>query len=210
VDKCRCSPGVRDSCANENAQGSSRWPLWLDSVWAFTDESERSGVMLLAVVILDPGEVEGARKVLRRLLLPGQRRVHTAKESPRRRRAVLGTVARIDGLSAAVLRYRRPAGVGRVSARRLLLQAACGLAVGSGVTSWVLDDQDESQRLRDRAASAQALAGVDRHLHPVYDHHSAPAEPLLWAADAVCWAVGAGAEWQARIAGILTVRDLRP
>lgn len=81
---------------------------------------------------------------------------------------------------------------------------------GSGVTSWVLDDQDEAQRLRDRAAIAQALAGVDRHLHPVYDHHSAPGEPLLWAADAVCWAVGAGSEWQARIARVLTVRDLRP
>ena len=99
-------------------------------MWAFTDESERSGVMLLALVILDPGEVEGARREFRGLLLPGQRRVHTAKESPRRRRTILDTVARVDGLSTTVLRYRRPSGVGRVSGRGLLLQAACGLAVG--------------------------------------------------------------------------------
>jgi hypothetical protein len=179
-------------------------------VWAFSDESERSGVMLLSVVVLDPGDVDAARRTFRALLLPGQRRVHTSDESARRRRVILDTVARVEGLSATILRYRRSLGVGRISGRRLLLQAASGLVLGSGVTSWVLDDQDEAQRLRDRAAIAHALAGVDRHLHPVYDHHAAPAEPLLWAADAVCWAVGAGSEWQARIAGVLTVRDIRP
>jgi Flp pilus assembly protein TadD len=48
------------------------------SVRAFSDESERSGVMLLAVVLLEPGEVDGARRNMRQLLLPGQRRVHAA------------------------------------------------------------------------------------------------------------------------------------
>lgn len=77
-------------------------------MWAFSDESERSAVMLLAVALIDPGDVDSARRRLRALLLAGQRQVHTAKESPRRRRALLATVAATDGLSVTVLRYRRP------------------------------------------------------------------------------------------------------
>lgn len=179
-------------------------------MWAFSDESERAGVMLMAVVVLDPGEVDAARRKLRGLLLPGQRRVHTAKESPRRRRVILDTVSDINGLSAVVLRYRRPPGVDRVGARRLLLQAATGAVVGSGVVSWVLDDQDPAQGLRDRAAIAHALAGMDRRLHPVYDHRPARDEPLLWAADALCWAVGAGGDWRRRISDQLTIREIGP
>jgi hypothetical protein len=82
--------------------------------------------------------------------------------------------------------------------------------VGSGATAWTLDDQDPTQRARDRASIAGALAGVDHRLHPVYDHRPSHAEPLLWAADAVCWAAGAGGDWQRRIAGVLAVRDIRP
>jgi hypothetical protein len=79
--------------------------------------------MLLAVVILDPGDVGAARRNLRQLLLPGQRRFHTAKESPRRRRTLIDAVSRVDGPSATALRYRRPAGTMRVAGRHLLLQA---------------------------------------------------------------------------------------
>lgn len=179
-------------------------------MWAFSDESERANLILLAVVLIEPGAVDDARTALEGLLLAGERQVHTAKESPRRRRVLLDTVARIEDLSAIVLRYRRHQGVGRVAARHLLVQAATGLVVSSGITSWTLDDQDTAQRARDRASIAHALAGVDHRLHPAYDHRPAHAEPLLWAADAVCWAAGAGGDWRRRIAGVLTVRDLRP
>jgi hypothetical protein len=179
-------------------------------VWAFSDESERAGVMLIGVVLISPGDLAAARAQMAGLLLPGQRRVHTTDESDRRRRAVLDTVARTKGLSAVVLRYRRWLGTDKPAARRLLLQAATGLVVGAGVTVWALDDQVPAQALRDRASIAHALAGVDRHLHPAYDHRPSRSEPVLWAADAVCWAVGAGGDWQRRLSGVVTVRDLRP
>ena len=76
-------------------------------MWAFSDESERSGTMLLSVVLIRPADIAAARVRLNALLLPGQRRVHTAKESARRRHIVLDTVAHIDGLSAVVLLHRR-------------------------------------------------------------------------------------------------------
>jgi hypothetical protein len=179
-------------------------------VWAFSDESERPGLMLFGVVLVSPGDLAGARRSLRALLLPGQRQVHMAKESGRRRRALLDATAGLDGLSAVVLRYRRPPGCDRLAARHLLLQAATGLVVGSGVTSWALDDQDPAQVARDRASIAHALAGVDRRLHPSYDHRPARSEPLIWAADTICWAVGAGGEWQARLGGLVTLSDIAP
>lgn len=179
-------------------------------MWAFSDESERANVMVLAVVLVEPGAVDDARGALTALLLAGQRQVHTAKESPRRRRALLDTVARVEDLSAVVLRYRRPHGVDRIAGRHLLIQAATGLVVGSGAANWILDDQDPAQRARDRASIAHALAGVDHRLHPVYDHRPAHAEPLLWAADALCWAAGAGGDWRRRVANTLVIRDVRP
>lgn len=179
-------------------------------MWAYSDESERAAVMLMAVVLVDPGEVATARRQLRGLLLGSQRRLHTSDESAGRRAQILDTVAGIDGLAATVIRYRRTESVHKPAARHLLLQAATGLVVGSGAVSWTLDDQEANQQARDRASIAHALRGVDRHLHPVYDHQPSTTEPLLWAADAICWAVGAGTIWARRITGIVTVRDLRP
>jgi hypothetical protein len=180
------------------------------AVWAFSDESERAGVMLLSVVLISPGDLAAARVQLSGLLLRGQRRVHTSDESDRRRKLVIDAVARTEGMSAVVVRYRRPAGLGRVAARHLLLQAATGLVVGSGATAWALDNQDPAQVVRDRASIAHALEGVDRRLHPSYDHRPASSEPMLWAADATCWAAGAGGDWQRRLGGVVTVRDIGP
>jgi hypothetical protein len=177
-------------------------------MWAFSDESERADRMLLAVVLVSPGTVDEARATLRGLLLPGQRRIHISHESPRRRRALLDALARVEGLTGVVLTYRRPQGVDRIAGRHLLLRAAAGLVIGSGVTSWTLDDQEPVQQVRDRVSIAHALTGVDHHFHLVYDHRRSHTEPLLWAADALCWAVGAGGDWRRRVAVVVDVRDL--
>src|SRR5262245_11126631 len=43
-----------------------------------------------------------------------------------------------------------------------------------------------------------------------YDHRSSDTDPALWAADAVCWAVGAGGHWRRRIDPVLTRRAHLP
>ncbi len=179
-------------------------------MWAFSDESERSGTMLVSVVLIRPAHIPAARARLSGLLLPGQRSLHTSDESARRRRLILDAVGSTAGLSAAVWRYRRPPRVDRPAGRHLLLQVATAYIVGSGVTSWALDDQDPRQVGRDRGCIAHVLRGFDRQLHPTYDHRPRHSEPLLWAADAVCWATGAGSEWQQRLVGISTVREIAP
>jgi hypothetical protein len=109
-----------------------------------------------------------------------------------------------------VFRYRRQQGVDRDSARATLIAAATSLVIERSVTSWTLDNLGPAERARDRNTIAYALAGIDRRRHPVYDHRPASSEPLLWAADAVCWAAGAGQDWRRRIQAALTVIDIAP
>jgi len=178
-------------------------------VWAFSDESERAGVMLVGVVLVAPADIDAARAALRDLLLPGQRRVYTAKESPRRRRVLLDTIARTDGLAATVARLRRPAGIDHVAGRRLLLEAVAAFVVERGASAWTLDDTHPAQRNRDRDTIGHALQRLDAHA-VVYDHRRSHTDPLLWAADAVCWAAGAGGDWRRRIDPMLTIVDIDP
>jgi hypothetical protein len=139
-------------------------------VWAFSDESERANTLIVSVVIGSPPAIRQTRAELRALLLPGQRRIHTSDESARRRRHVLDTIGRLDSVKTTALCFRRPAGVTRVEARRILLHAATQLVARHDVAAWTLDDQDPRQLARDRATIAAALR-QRRSLTPLtYDH----------------------------------------
>ena len=60
------------------------------------------------------------------------------------------------------------------------------------------------------AAWAAALDGDADGFSAVYDHHPSRSEPLLWAADAACWAAGAGGDWKERLSSVLEIRTIRP
>lgn len=179
-------------------------------MWAFSDESERAGVFLLAVVLVAPKDLDTGRLAMRRLLLGGERSLHAAKESPRRRRQLLDVVARSERLSAVVFRYRRSQGVDRDNARSRVIQAATELIIERGVTAWTLDNLGPAERAKDRNTIGHALARADTGHQVVFDHRPSVSEPLLWAADAVCWAVGAGQDWRRRIDAVVTVVDIVP
>jgi hypothetical protein len=179
-------------------------------VWAFSDESERAAVTLMAVVMVDPAGIGDARAVMRGLLLAGQRRVHTSDESHRRRHLILDTVAGIEGLNAVVLRLRRTLGVDRVAARQATLEAAVTVVVKAKASSWTLDDMHPAERARDRNIIGHALRRADPAVPVVFDHRRSHSEPLLWAADALCWAVGIGGDWRRRVEPVVTVVDIGP
>jgi len=170
--------------------------------WAFSDESERGSSMLLGVGFVPTAAIITARRELRGLLLPGQRRVHMAKESPRRRKVVLDLVRELE-LDALILVHRRQAGTHPVEARRRLIVAAAGLVTARGASTWVLDDQEQVQAARDRHDIATVL-GPDATV--VYDHRPSRDEPLLWAIDDVVWAAGARSEWSRRVSHLLTTQ----
>lgn len=162
--------------------------------------------MLLGVLVVPDRDLVDARRQLRGLLLAGQRRVHTAKESPSRRRLLLDAVGALE-VSAVVLSARRPAGASRALVRRRLLEAATVVVRDRGVTSWVLDRQDVAQASRDR----QAIARVLGHDHPLrYEHQPSHEDPLLWAVDALVWAFGAGGDWRRRVSHLIEGHELEP
>jgi hypothetical protein len=123
---------------------------------------------------------------------------------------VLDTIGRLDGLQPTALCFRRPTGVTRAEARRILLHTATQLVVRQLVLAWTLDDQDPRQLARDRATIAAALRQRGRLTPLTYDHRPSDTDPALWAADAVCWAVGAGGHWRQRIDPVLTVQHISP
>lgn len=70
----------------------------------FVDESKSMG-FTLAVAMFDERRLADARKGLRSMLLPGQRRLHFTRESPARRRAILAALSRL-GMSAVPVTTR--------------------------------------------------------------------------------------------------------
>jgi len=74
----------------------------------YVDETKRRGYLLVAAVVLPP-DLDSVRKVLRGLVLPGQRRLHMKDENDQRRRSIATAIA-VSGVTATIYdagrRYR--------------------------------------------------------------------------------------------------------
>lgn len=170
----------------------------------FVDESERTGAYIMCAVQVWPQNFAAVRQDMRELRKKGQRRVHMTKEGPRRRRAILCQVAGAP-VVADIYISGKPATAAR---HEILSQMVVDLG-GTRASLLVLEAM-EGQEERDR--TSVRLAQQDGYGPPgmTYEHMRAAEEPLLWIADAVAWAYGAGGEWRKRITGTLgKVADLR-
>lgn len=163
---------------------------------AFVDESYRNRYVLACVVVA-PENLRATRAELRRMLLPGQRRLHFHHESPRRRRELLGRLAKLD-VTARVYELRARERTARPALLALLVNDLDSL----GVTQLVFESRQGLDHL-DR----QVIAAAQRQGHAPatmsYEHKLPHEEPLLWLPDAVAWAVGAGNPWRERLHPIL-------
>lgn len=165
---------------------------------AFADESVRD-TYLICAVLARPGEVDSVRRILRAHRKPGQRRVHFAKEGDARRRLMLSGLAKLD------LRVRIYESTGPdVAARARCLRSLVDDLVNLGVQRLVLEKletQVRADRLTIRSQLAVSTPEGDPQL--AYQHLQAHEEPMLWAADAIAWAYGAGKDWRRRTAGLV-------
>ena len=168
------------------------------SVHAFVDESQRGPHYLMAAALIDPGGLAAARAHLRAMLLPGQRRLHFAKERPPRRRSLL------TAMSDLKVRVRLYESTEKEEAARQRVMAA----LLADLVAWrgrrmVIESRHYSQNDKERQAIAKAVRSGDAPEDLIYDHMRAHEEPLLWVADAVAWAYGARGEWRPRVAGLI-------
>lgn len=168
---------------------------------AFIDESVRGSNYCLCATLVPVSGLAGARSHMRSLLISGQRRLHFASESPRRRKALLQNIAKIPCQSTVHV------GVGgeQPDARATALKSLVTELVDRSVNRIILDSR-RGQDHRDRSVIAKAL-GRDGEMHIQYQHLASVEEPLLWIPDAVAWAWGRGPAWRSLLSDLDLIRD---
>jgi hypothetical protein len=177
-------------------------PVQTVPVQVYVDESERHDYLLCAFLVRS--DVGRLRRAVRAMCQPGQRRVHFAKESPARRRAVLSALTDL-GVQARI--YRSPNSVKR--SRELCLDALVGDIAAAGAERLVIESRETMDHLDDRVIKA-ALRRIGTG-ELTFGHAGAHEEPLLWVPDAIVWAVGRGGDWRRRAEPLLEkVVDLGP
>jgi hypothetical protein len=158
----------------------------------FIDESKARGYTVVAAIVL-PSEVAPLRRSVDELRMRGQRRLHFAKESDQRRRAILSTLQAAQVHGIAYQAHERD----DLASRTLCLEAVVVDALRLGVTRIVLE-QDDSIVSHDRQVLFTALRRAAR-TDITYEHARAATEPLLALPDAIAWAIARGGDWRRRV-----------
>lgn len=165
---------------------------------AFVDESIRGSRYLLGCVLVDLRDAGVMRRKLDDLVLGGGR-LHFHNESVRRRRELLMEMAKLP-VSCFVVVCHRTHGITEFVARERALRVVVDRLQQASVSRLVIEsrqDDREDQRTIARARSARPPL--------VFEHRAGAEEPLLWVADGVTWAAGAGAPWRSIIEPVLDV-----
>jgi hypothetical protein len=171
---------------------------------AFVDESIRGRRYLMGCVLIEAKHLASLRVDVEGLVLTGGR-VHFHNESSRRRRHILARFAEYP-ISAFVVVCHRNHGITEFRAREFCLSEIVERLQRDVVPHLVLEsrhDDSEDHLTIPRARRAEPPL--------VWEHRLGAEESLLWIADGITWAVGAGAAWRQLIDPILQdVIELRP
>ena len=155
---------------------------------AYVDESARGDYLLCAAVIA-PADCPAVRQALRALLLPGMARLHMAKETPDRRRAILSLLSAQSLKTVLYVSHYQVQRQGRAEIMRRMVG-------GLGVDRLVIESRHNAD-IEDNRALREAVA-KGRLERFSYVHEQPKREPMLWVPDAVAWAYGKGGDWRRR------------
>lgn len=157
----------------------------------FVDECKAKGYYIAAAVVL-PADANGVDKALRRLLRPGQRRIHFNQESDSRRRMILSRMAELD-VRVWIYSVR---GAKERAARDRCLNALIDDLVAASADLLILERDAPIER-NDRRTIHNALLRHDRY-ELTYRHAEPTEYALLWISDAIAWCCNAGGDWSRR------------
>jgi hypothetical protein len=166
----------------------------------YIDETKERHYIVVASIHI-ASDVDALRRSLRdKFVLPGQTRIHMAKESAPRRREIADAICRA-GVTATIYdagrRYRDP-----LDARAACLQGIIDALPPNDQTLLVLEQDDSILRWDKKflysALRAAGLADAVR-----YEHHRAKTELLLCIPDAIAWCWARGGQWKDRVKPIV-------
>ena len=161
-------------------------------VQVFVDESQRKHYIICAAII-SPNHLAQVRTSLHKLLLPGQRRLHFVDESKQRRQKCLTAMAELP-VQARI--YASPHN--ESVARKFLLDHLLNDLIPLQCERLVIESRGVNPDTRERSQIAAAIRnGAAPQV--IYHHMRPHEEPLLWVADAIAWAYGAGGEWRSLV-----------
>ncbi|MFN8020856.1 MAG: hypothetical protein U0Q03_04935 [Acidimicrobiales bacterium] len=165
---------------------------------AFVDESIRGQRYLMACVLVQAHELPTLRSELAELSGPKSSRVHFNAELDGRRAQLLQTFASWP-IESFVVMCRRRHGVTEFEARARCLEHIVSALQERSVERLVIesrqDDVDDERTIRRHRQQEPRL---------VFEHRRGVDEPLLWIADGVAWAAGAGPRWREHLGDRLT------
>ncbi|MCG5470166.1 hypothetical protein LADH09A_004108 [Micromonospora sp. LAH09] len=158
------------------------------------DETKERGLLVAAAVVL-PADLVAARRTIRDLILPGQRRIHFHKEKDDRRRQIIAAVATLSAHAVIFdARDHRNARMAREACLVDLVEHAAKI----NAARLVLERDDSTfqadRRLLFEQVRRSGLSGALR-----YDHLRAHEECLLAIPDAVAWCWAKGGRWKTSV-----------
>jgi hypothetical protein len=171
---------------------------------AFVDESIRGQRYLMACVLVQAQDLAHVRRSTTALVADGKR-LHFHQEIDSLRRSALELFATLP-LSTHVVSCVRRHGVSEFAARDACLARLVGELQARDVPRLTIESrQDDSDDRRTIARVRQPAPIL------TFDHRHGQSEPILWIADAVAWAFGAGNRWAPQVEPIIErVVELRP
>ena len=168
----------------------------------FVDEVRRRDYVLCAAVV-PAGDLVRARRIMRELKPNNRSRLHLHDEGAASRRRILADFGRSAPIAAAHLWIARIGGRPERAVRDDCFRSLIPGVLEIGATRIVVESC--SQDVQDRAVIGEALARRRAVGTVRYDVVPAAADELLWAADLVGWAYGAGGDYRRAIADLVTV-----
>jgi hypothetical protein len=163
---------------------------------AFVDESIRGPRYLMGCVSIAAKDISTTRAEVADLAI-AHRRVHFHNESLKRRREILLVLGQLP-LEANVFVCQRQHGVSEFVARAACLTGIVNFLQDGKIARVVVESRDDDR------SDVDVIVATRRSSPPlVFEHRRGTDEPLLWIADGLTWAVGAGGQWRDLVAPII-------
>jgi hypothetical protein len=166
-------------------------------IHAFVDESHRDRLYVVTAVIVPTSTLASTRTGMRKMLQPGQERIHFQTESDRKRKKIISGISRLSPTA-----WIFTAKGDQEPARATCLVALVDELAQRQTERLVLETRGRVRDQGDRRILYDALKKTSATIS--YEHFEARHEPLLWLPDIIGWAHGAGGHWKDRVRSMIT------